>query len=131
MSDTKTPMRPLALVTIVLLMLSCGNNEDKDFIVPPYVLSEEQYVKLLVDLSLAESASNLNIKNYSGTKYDSAYLFNPVKENGISQQAYDSTLKFYSRHPEQYKKIQDEVLNRLSELLTKRVKTIAADALKS
>jgi hypothetical protein len=106
-----------------LLLSQCGAGPDsEDIEIPAGVLDEERYTQLLVDFSLAESAINLNIKNLSGAKFDSAYTFNPLKENNVSTGLYDSTIDFYSKHPQLYRKIYEEVLIRLSKIQTEREK---------
>ncbi len=103
-----------------IILLACKGGEEDTLSVPDNVLSEEKYIKLLVDFSLAESAGNLNVKNLSGLKFDSAYAFNPLKENNVSQAQYDTTVAFYSKHPKQYKKIFEEVLTALSKMQATR-----------
>lgn len=108
-------------------MVSCG--EKKSDILPDYVLPKEKYIKLIVDFSLAESAANLNIKGTPVQKVDSVYHFDPLKENGISQSQYDTTVWYYSRHPEQYKEIYEEVLKILSEMEASRNEVKKADTI--
>lgn len=102
-----------------MFFTGCSDKEDRVKI-PDNVLSEEKYIKLLVDFSLAESAGNLNVKNLSGVTFDSAYAFNPLKENNISRAQYDTTIAFYSKHPRLYKKIFEEVLTTLSKMQASR-----------
>jgi ribosomal protein L7/L12 len=99
------------------ILFSCGNHgEEEQVTVPPTVLSEEQYAKVLADFSLAEAAGNANPLKLSGVKFDSAYTFDPLKDNNVSRELYDSTVAFYSRHPKLYKKVCDDVLNVLSKI---------------
>ena len=70
----------------------------------------------MVDFSLAESASNLNVKNLPAEKMDSAYAFDPLEENNVSRSQYDSAVSFYSKHPSIYKKIYENVLATLSKM---------------
>ena len=116
-------------------MILCGifacNNEEKEIIIPNNILSKEQYKKVLIDFALAESASNLNIKNATGMKIDSIYAFNPLKENNVSKQKYDSTLMFYSKNPKLFKEIHDEILLTLSGMQDARKNSgIKKDSLK-
>jgi hypothetical protein len=110
----------LLLLLLSVSWLSCSDSEEDQVKIPSNVLSRERYTKLLVDFSLAESAANLNIKNLSGSKFDSAYAFNPLKENKVSQALYDSTISFYSKHPEIYKEIYEDVLSALSKMLAEK-----------
>ncbi|MGZ4090310.1 MAG: DUF4296 domain-containing protein, partial [Bacteroidia bacterium] len=84
--------------------ISCSK-EEEELVIPEGILSKDEYVKVLTDLSLAESAANLNIQGLKLEKMDSAYAFNPLKENNVSRGKYDSTSLFYSQHPQEYKEI--------------------------
>lgn len=120
MKNFKT-LRYFILIFLTWFVIACSE-QDEAAVIPPNVLSEEKYVDLLVDLSLAESATNLNVKNLSGTKFDSAYAFNPIKEHNISESVYDSTVAFYSRNPKLYKKLYEQVLERLNKMQVEREK---------
>lgn len=99
-----------------IVLSSCGSVDDSDITIPDTILSEEKFTKLIVDFSLAESASNLNVKNFPAEKMDSAYAFDPLEENKISKAQYDSAVSFYSKHPAIYKKIYENVLTTLSKM---------------
>lgn len=110
--------------SLLLLFTACGKNEEDNQVqIPAGVLSEEQFVNLLTDHALAESAANLNVKNVAFNKIDSAYAFNPLLENNVSKGQYDSTLSFYIRHPALYKKIYESVLETLTRKQTARETT--------
>jgi hypothetical protein len=109
------------------LVSSCGSGSEEDIDVPTGVLNEETFTKVLVDFSLAESASNLNVKNVSGEKMDSTYAFDPLKENKISKAEYDSAISFYSKHPALYKKVYENVLTTLSKLQIKKDTSVKVD----
>lgn len=112
----------LNLLTVFLcaavLVSGCGGSSEST--VPDYVLPREKYIKLIVDFSLAESAANLNIKGVPIQKVDSVYHFNPLKENGVTKSQYDTTVWYYSQHPELNKEIYEEVLKTLSEMESAR-----------
>jgi Domain of unknown function (DUF4296) len=114
MSFTYTKLFIFLLAAIVLS--ACGSGDDSDLTIPDTILSEEKFTKLIVDFSLAESASNLNVKNFPAEKMDSAYAFDPLEENKISKSQYDSAVSFYSKHPAIYKKIYENVLATLSRM---------------
>jgi hypothetical protein len=100
------------------LFLSCGENSIDS--PPPGVLSEDSFAALLVDLSLAEGAMSMNVLNVKGNQIDSVYAFDPLKERNISRGRYDSTLRYYTEHPEQYKTVYQKVLSNLSSLESAR-----------
>ena len=111
------------------MVFSCSK-EDDQLVIPEGVLTKEEYIKVLTDLSLAESAANLNILNVKIEKMDSVYAFDPLQENNVSRGKYDSTALFYSQHPKEYKEIYDEVLKRLSEMESNRKGTVKDSAQK-
>jgi hypothetical protein len=112
-------MKYFLFIFIAVVFLSCEKKEE-EVPVPSHVLQKEEYAKLLADFTLAEAAGNTNVKNLSGPKFDSAYYFNPLKENKITQAQYDSTLSFYSKHPALYKEVCEMVLNMLNNMKTAR-----------
>lgn len=104
----------LILLSATVLLLSCSAQEEEDMVIPSYVMPREKYIRLMCDMALAEAAVNVNVKGIPSQQYDSVYAFHPLKENGISNVDYDSTLAFYSRHPKLFKAIYEEVLTELS-----------------
>jgi hypothetical protein len=107
-------------ICITLLFLVIGCKEKEEVVFPENILSEESFSALLVDFALAESAATLNIKNVPVNKLDSAYGFDPLKENKIRRSQYDSTLTYYADHPALYSKVYENVMKRLSELESAR-----------
>ncbi len=109
---------------IALLWLGFGckdkSQENAALIIPSYVLAEDVFIKLTADLALAESAASLNVKNVSSQQNDSVYAFNPFKEHGIAKKQYDTSVYFYSQHPQLYKQLLEKALNRLSVLQSKK-----------
>lgn len=110
----------LLLSLLTLLFTFCKAKEEEKPAIPSYVLTEEVFIKVTCDLALAESAANLNIKNIGAHQMDSAYAFNPFKDNTIQKKDYDTSVHFYSKHPKLYKKLLDEALNRLSVIQSNR-----------
>lgn len=98
-----------------LLFAACSSNEE-DVKIPSTVLSEEQFIKVLTDCYLAEGAAGINVKSVTGQKFDSAYVFNPLKDNQISKPQFDSSISFYTKHPKLLKIIYDKILDRLSQI---------------
>jgi hypothetical protein len=120
-------------VFILLIVFAAGSffscSDDNEVKIPSGVLDKEEYVSVLTDLALAESAANLNVKNVRIEKLDSTYAFDPLKEHHISSEKYNATARFYAEHPDLYKEVYEEVLKRLSELESGRKGTVK-DSLK-
>ena len=104
----------IKLVIVAGLFFSCSPSQEDDELAPVSVLSEEQLVKVLTDAYLAEGASGINIKDVTGEKFDSTYMFNPLKDNNIEKAKFDSSMAYYTRHPKKLKIIYDSVLAKLS-----------------
>ncbi len=98
----------------VLLFSACKPVSEENEVVPESLLTEDQLVKVLTDAYLAEGATGINIKNVTGPKFDSAYVFNPLKDNGIEKIKFDSTIAYYTRHPKKMKIVYDKILDKLS-----------------
>lgn len=104
------------IIITTLCFSSCKPPQEEDEVIPPNILGEEQFVKVLTDAYLCEGASGINIKNVNGDKFDSAYAFNPLKDNGIAKAQFDSTIAYYSNHPKKMKIVYEEVLEKLSQI---------------
>jgi hypothetical protein len=102
------------VIVSVLFFSSCKPADEENESVPETVLSEDQLVNVLTDAYLAEGASGINIKNVTGEKFDSAYVFNPLKDNNIDKAVFDSSMAYYTKHPKKLKIIYDKVLEKLS-----------------
>lgn len=100
-------------------MASCSN-KDEEISVPSNILNEEKFTKVIIDFALAESTSNINVKNLPADKMDSLYAFNPLADNNVTKGKYDSAIAFYSKHPTLYKKIYENVLAELSKMQIKK-----------
>lgn len=118
------------ILSAAIIVLACEKKEE-EVKIPSYVLSKEDYAKLMVDFTLAEAAGNANVKNLSGAKFDSAYHFNPLKENKITEAQYDSSLSFYSKHPAMYKEVCEMALNTLNDMKTARAAKDSLSAIKA
>ena len=112
-------LKLIKLLFVVVLFFSCAPTGGDEELIPKYVLTEEKLISVLMDSYLSEGASGINIKNVSGEKFDSTYLFNPLKDNNLDKVIFDSTMAYYTRHPKKLKLIYDKVLAKLSEAQAK------------
>jgi len=104
---------------LFVVLTSCSPPTEEDEEVPSTILSEEQLINVLTDSYLGEGASGINVKNVNGTKFDSTYLFNPLKDNGVDKVTFDSTINYYTQHPKKLKVVYEKVLDRLSQIQAK------------
>lgn len=105
-------MKVKFLIPFLCLFIGCKNPKNAE--APKDVLDKETFIEVMKDRSLIEAAINVNIKNVTDNTYDSVYNFNVFKDNNITQAQYDSTLKYYSSKPEEFKQIMEAVLERLN-----------------
>jgi len=102
----------------ILLLLIClfGLNacRDSTVIIPPEILSKETLVPILTDIQIAQASRN--IFEYSDTVVYSLndYRIAILKRKNISEEQFESSMKFYSEHPELLQEIYNEVVNELS-----------------
>lgn len=116
------------LVLCSIFLYAC-HFEKKDEGIPKGILSIDAISEVLFEFSLAESAANLNIKNVAQSKLDSAYAFNPLKENHIRLSQFDSSISFYCHHSDLYKKVYERVLDKLQAFESSRI--VRVDSIKT
>ena len=107
------------ILIIAVVFLSCHGPE-KEIVIPKNVLDKEKFSDVIVDFTLAESASGINILNVQGRKQDTVYAFNPLIDNNVKREMFDTTLYYYSHHPQQFKEVYELVLEKLSKLQASR-----------
>lgn len=110
----------LLLFSAMLALGACHHPNETDERPPVNILPAATFERVLADFALAESAANMNIKNVPNQQLDTVYAFDPLADHGVRRSQYDSTLLYYSMHPEEYKKVYENVLALLSEMQTRR-----------
>jgi hypothetical protein len=97
---------------LLIIIFSCNSNRMK---VPDYVVDEDKLVPLLVDIHLTDALLNKERKPQK-EKYDKALMMYPsvLLKHNINRADFDSTIRFYSKYPEEFALIYDEVLRELS-----------------
>jgi hypothetical protein len=100
---------------LCLFLFSCKPVNEENETIPDTILSEEVMTDVLMDAYLAEGASSINIKNVSAEKFDSTYSFNPLTSRNIQSSQFDSSLVYYTKHPQKLKLIYEKVLEKLSQ----------------
>lgn len=105
-----------AYCLVMVCFIACKPEVEQELVSPPGILGNDKMIEVLTDSYLAESATGLNVLSVRGDKFDSAYVFNAFKDNGITKSQFDSSLAFYSRHPKTLKSIYEKVLEKLSRI---------------
>lgn len=103
----------LFIVTILLFSVSCKNSPVKE---PKKLLDKEQMKELIYQIALLES---LRMQNNDGTKnYPKANDF--LKKNyKIDSLTFAQNVQYYASDGKEYKKMYDEVKDRLNQELVK------------
>lgn len=109
--------KALYIFLLIILAYSCNEKQVK---IPDYVLDKEKFSDLIVDFTLAESASGMNILNVQGQKTDTVYAFNPLIDHNITKSTFDTTLYFYSKHPKLFKEVYEMSLEKLNRFQASR-----------
>jgi hypothetical protein len=109
-------IRAFIILLTLSCCISCRPQSDEDSEPPAYVLEEQTFVKILTECYLGEGAVGVNVKNVRGEQFDSAYQFNPFKDNGITKEQFDTTVAYYSQHPKHLKLIYEKILANLSQI---------------
>jgi hypothetical protein len=99
----------------LLLALSCGSEK-----LPKGILPRDKMVPMLVDQHLAEMifAQRFAVGLKSENTMDDLYV-SILKKYKVDRKVFEESVYYYSKHPDKYKEIYDEVLNRLNEMEVK------------
>jgi hypothetical protein len=111
------PSRILLLLFSFMLASSVGCSKKTEITGKDFIPRDE-LVDLLVDLHLVDGITNDRkfYRNYEGV--DSVDLLGPILEKyQVSKQMFDTTMYQYSRHPEIFDQVYNEVLTKLNIML--------------
>ncbi len=104
-------MRNILILGMAILVMACSNT------IPKGILPEKELIPVLVEIHLAES---IFIQRYAMQVTRANYLedlyLSILKRHHLDQKKFEESILFYGKHPEFYKPIYDEVLNRLNEM---------------
>jgi len=98
-------------IVVGLTFSSCSK---KTVDVPGDILTKEELVPVLVDIHLAQAAAGISQLNDSMRYSVNDYSASIFKLHHLSREKYDSSLEFYTAHPELLEEIYAEVINELS-----------------
>lgn len=102
-------MRKLIVVIGWLLFLGCEER-------PEGVMSPDKMVDFMVDMHLAESTINNDVRKFR-EKESKLQLYNDVfKKHNVTKAEMDSSLNYYLSEANDYKKIYNRVLERLEQM---------------
>lgn len=97
---------------LVLTLLACSWNS-----LPKDVLSRKKMVPILVDIHLSEAVNNqkFNISIVRDSLPEDLYL-SICQKHKIDRSVIEASLLYYGKHPREYLKVYNDVLDVLSEM---------------
>ena len=100
------------LLLMAILAMSCVHRRYGE-VIPP-----KKFIKVLVDIHLADGIAVENMSPVNKkARLDSASLYGSVfNKYGVTRTIFDSTLSFYSEHPDDFQKIYNQVTAKLKRL---------------
>jgi hypothetical protein len=99
------------VVVLILIVLSCSNY-GKHGRIP-----ENQLIKILADIHLADAISFSNKYKIEYLHNDSAYYFESLlSKYNVTRSQFDSTISWYSGNPDKYDLLYSKVLDRLNRM---------------
>ncbi len=110
-------MRVIFFLLLLVSIFSCSSNSDATVeSIPKEVLDSNTFAKVLVDIHLMDAGAKFQIypdNRKVHNKY-SAYM-GVLKKHNISKAQWDSTLTYYTSHPQKFENTYNRVLELFSE----------------
>jgi len=108
-------MKNCLIILMVVLAFACSKNK-----IPKGILTEKQIIPVLVELHLAEAInSHRNALEAGRENYPEDLYLTILKKYKLDQKVFEASVLYYGKHPDKYKPVYDEVLNRLNEMQVK------------
>ncbi len=102
-------MKNIIFVFAIVLFISCKGNKENEIYIP-----KDKFIDLLADIHLADA---FYATHYEQRKVhsDSINYYNKIlKDYGFTKAQFDTTVKYYSVHSEEFDMIYEEVITNLS-----------------
>ncbi len=95
-------------VLVVFNLIACNNSGRK------YIISENTFVDVLVDIHLADATALYNRPEDTGFVLNTDSLHKSVfTSHGVTSAQFDSTISYYSKRPEDFLRVYNNVTNKL------------------
>ena len=108
-------MRKLWIIAMAILILACSNNR-----LPKGILTEKKITPVLVEIHLAEGVySQRYAQQITRENYPEDLYLSILKKFKLDRKIFEASVLYYGKHPDKYKPVYDEVLNRLNEMSVK------------
>lgn len=106
---------PFMLLTVLLLVSCKTDTSSRAYTQAP--IAETEFVKILVDVRLAESIIRKQSSKVENTENITRQLYASIFEKyGITQDDFESSIKLYSSNPDKMYDINEKVVEKLSKL---------------
>jgi hypothetical protein len=105
-------MRNSLVIIMIFLVFACSKNK-----LPKGILTEKEIAPVLVELHLGEAINTQQFgPEITRDNYQTDIYLSILKKFKLDQKVFETSVLYYSKHPDLYKPIYDEVLNRLNEM---------------
>ena len=106
-------LRTILMLLFTAFIMSCAKNSGH--ISRKYLIPQEKFTNILVEMHMIDAITNAPeyYRKFSAT--DSVNVHAGIfKKYDVSKAMFDSTMVYYTRNPEQYQKIYDDVILKLN-----------------
>jgi hypothetical protein len=103
----------VSLIILMLLLTMCRENPTS--MSKKNLIDQEKFTNILVDMHMMEGIINTSDFYRRYTEGDSVNIYDELyKKYGVTQADFDSTVVAYTRRPDLYMKVYDDVILRLN-----------------
>jgi hypothetical protein len=107
---------------IILALGSCYHAVPDPTFKMDLVIPADSMVTLLTDLHIADGViNNAKLKDKSIKQLSTEYFTEILEKHGISQDAFNESMKYYAYHTEELDKIYDKVIVNLSKIESRSI----------
>lgn len=98
---------------VALITVSCSFFSEKKL--PEDVMTKDKLVEVLVDVHIADATLTiLALHKKDKTFHPSVFYQQVLEKHNVTREQFDVTLKHYSKKPQEFDKIYEQVLSELS-----------------
>jgi hypothetical protein len=104
------------VILLLTCLLACSPKEEP----APEHLDKQKMSEVMADMALMEAAISQKTGIDPARNIDSSSRFNIYKQHNISRGLYDSSMKYYSARPVEFKEVYDLVVTRLDNMRSEK-----------
>lgn len=121
-------MRYFLILSFLTLLISCKDELAVSYTPPP--LSDSLFVKVLGEIHLVDALSKQKVtadNRMLETKY--SQFKGVLEKHDVSQAEFDTTLTYYSKHPEHFKEIYNQIIDSYKQMEIELYENNSTDSL--